>query len=110
MTSQSAAVPGCLHRDGVHGQVGRLLPRGPQTGAVLHRDSRFVAPTPLPKKHSARAFSPVFKGPGWSRGRVLAWLCNWYENRKEGVGVWSLSAVERDHGVGSRGFFQCVRE
>lgn len=67
--------------------MGRLLLRGPRAGAVLRRDSGLMASVPLPEKHSTRAFSPVFKETGWSRGKVLTWLRNWYENRKEGVGV-----------------------
>lgn len=41
----------------------------------------------LSKTHSARSFSPVFKEAGWARGKVLAWLGNWFKNRKQGVGV-----------------------
>lgn len=69
-----------------------------------------MVPTLLPTKHSARAFSPVFKGTGWSRGKVLTWLCHWYKNRKEGVGVSSYFLQWKEIAALGPMFFQCVHE
>lgn len=59
LSGESAACPGCLRRDRVHGQPGRLLLRGPLAGAVLSRDLARGAHT-ASQKTFHQGFQPSF--------------------------------------------------
>lgn len=75
-TAESAACPGCLCRDRACGQVGRLLLRGPQDWSSTSYGVWAQSAHTASQKKFQLAFSPVFKGTCWSRGKVLTWLHN----------------------------------
>lgn len=64
----------------------------------------------LAKTHPTRSFSPVFQEAGGARGKVLAWLGNWFQNRKQGVGGRGQSLQWQEVAASSSVLFQRRQE